>query len=115
MSSLQCAARIFVAGNGTAEEARGLAERLRGERIVRVWTGPPAGAVATAEVAAEALGVDVVVVDGLREFALLDEIADAHPGEATLVITEDGPAPPAYLAFEADADGWRLAWDPDHT
>jgi probable phosphoglycerate mutase len=89
MSSLQCAARLFVARHGEAEyetelcgddggsltalgrrQARELADRLRGERIARVWTSPLSRAVQTAEIAAAALGVDVVVREGLREYGV---------------------------------------------
>ncbi len=201
MSSLQCPARIFLARHGEAEyetalvtddggsltrrgreQARALAERLRGERIARVWTSPLSRAVQTAEIAAGHLGVDVVVREGLREYgvgslagtdgdesatigpvfrawaegddearieggetiarivarvrAVLEEVADAHPGEAVLVVSHGGvilgsapwlsgrPRLSAYdvelpatgfAQLEADADGWRLVrWDVDH-
>lgn len=194
MGSLQCAARLFVARHGEAEyetdlctddggglttlgrrQARELADQLQGERIARVWTSPLSRAVQTAEIAAAALGVDVVVREGLREYGVgslagteigekeyfegvfrqwvegdesaridggerivdvvgrvqgvLQEAADAHPGEAVLVVSHGG----AILAtlpqlvglprsrglgvtlpncgaieVEADADGWRL-------
>jgi probable phosphoglycerate mutase len=201
MSSLQCAARILVARHGEPEyetdlcsdaggsltalgrrEARELADRLRGRRIARVWTSPLSRAVQTGEIAAAALGVDVVVREGLREYgvgslagtdgdeaatigpvflawtegdetatiaggervgaivarvrSVLEEVADAHPGEAALVVSHGG----AILAtvpqlvglprgrglgavlphcgvveLEKDAEGWRLvAWDLDH-
>jgi probable phosphoglycerate mutase len=89
VSSLQCPTRVFVVRHGEAEyetdavtddggsltplgraQARGLAERLRGERISRVWTSPLSRAVQTAEIAAGPLGVDVVVREGLREYAV---------------------------------------------
>jgi probable phosphoglycerate mutase len=198
VSTLQCPARIFLARHGEAEyetalvtddggsltargreQARGLAERLRGERVARVWTSPLSRAVQTAEVVAAALGVDVVVREGLREYAVgslagtdgdesaaigpvfrawvdgdetatipggesvagivarvhavLGEVADAHPGEAVLVVSHGGsilasvpdlvgqPRAAAYelvlpatgfAELEADADGWRLVrWD----
>ncbi|MCW2774719.1 MAG: Isomerase [Nocardioides sp.] len=198
MSSLQCAARLFVARHGEAEyetelcsddggsltalgrrQARELADRLRGERIARVWTSPLSRAVQTAEIAAAALGVDVVVREGLREYGVgslagtdgdeattigpvflawtrgdeaatiaggervadivarvervLQEVADAHPGESVLVVGHGGAilatAPQlvglprghglgsvlpncGVVELEADADGWRLAaWD----
>ncbi|WP_296601958.1 histidine phosphatase family protein [Nocardioides sp.] len=201
MSSLQCPARIFLARHGEAEyettlvtddggsltgrgreQSRALADRLRGERIARVWSSPLSRAVQTAEIAAAALGVDVVVREGLREYgvgslagtdadeaatidpvfrawtegddsatipggesiagivdrvrAVLQEIADAHPGEAVLVVAHGGtiqmslpelvgrPRSAAYgfvlpgggaITLEADADGWRLVpWDLDH-
>lgn len=194
MSALQCPARVFLARHGEAEyetalvtddggsltargreQSRALAERLRGERVARVWTSPLSRAVQTAEIAAAALDVDVVVREGLREYGVgslagtdgdeaavvgpvlrawvegdegatipggepvagivgrvrgvLDEIADAHPGEAVLVVTHGGtiqatvpellglPRAAAYdlvlpgaglVELEADADGWRL-------
>jgi len=194
MSSLHCPARVLVARHGEAEyetdlcsddgggltalgrrQARELADLLRGERIARVWTSPLSRAVQTAEIAAAALGLDVVVREGLREYgvgslagtdgheaavlgpvfrawvdgdeaatidggervggivarveAVLDEVADAHPGETVLVVSHGG----AMLAtipqlvglprgsglgvtlpncgvfeLEKDADGWRL-------
>ncbi len=199
MSSLQCPARIFLARHGEAayetdlvtedggsltalgrRQARDLGERLRSERIARVWCSPLSRAVQTAELAAGVLGVDVVVREGLREYgvgslagtdgdeaatigsvfrawaegdddatidggesvdaivarvrAVLDEVADAHPGEAVLVVSHGGAilasAPeltgrsrlssydvvlPAtgFVELEADADGWRIVrWGP---
>lgn len=186
MTSLQCPARIFLARHGEAEyetalvtddggclttrgreQSRALADRLRGERIARVWCSPLARAVQTAEIAAAALGVDVVVREGLRESgggqlggaavdarapipegedavagvvervqAVLREVADAHPGEAVLVVghrstllaalpglvgrprsSTDDIEPPdvGHVTLEADADGWRLVrWDVGH-
>lgn len=91
VGDLQCAARVFVARHGDAryesrllsdaggwlsplgrEQARGLGESLVGERIARVWTSDMARAVQTGEIAAAALGVDVVVRAGLREFGVGD-------------------------------------------
>ena len=179
MSSLQCPARIFLARHGEAEyetalvtddggsltprgreQARALADRLRSERIARVWSSPLSRAVQTAEIAAAALGVDVVVREGLKEYAVgspagahadqqtlipegegavagvvervqavLREVADAHPGEAVLVVGHRSsllaalpgllgrprssaydiePPDVGHVALEADADGWRL-------
>ncbi len=89
MSDLQCAARLYVARHGEAryesaqitddggslsavgrQQARELAERLRGERIVRVWSSPLSRAVQTAEIVAAVLGVEVVVREGLREYSV---------------------------------------------
>ncbi len=89
MNDLQCPARVFVARHGLAEyesdlvtddggsltregrdQARSLAERLRGEKIARVWSSPLSRAVQTAEIAAAVLGVDVVVREGLREYGV---------------------------------------------
>jgi probable phosphoglycerate mutase len=194
MSSLHCPARLLVARHGEAEyetelctddggslttlgrrQARELADRLRGQRIARVWTSPLSRAVQTAEIAAAALGVDVVVREGLREYgvgslagtdgdetavlgpvfrawvdgdelatidggervgaivarveAVLDEAADAHPGETVLVVGHGGAVLAtipqlvglprgaglgvtlpncAVIEIEKDADGWRL-------
>ena len=194
MSALQCPARVFIARHGEAEyettlitddggsltpagrsQARALAAQLRGERVARVWSSPLSRAVQTAEIAAAALGVDVVVREGLREYgvgslagtdgdergyfedvfrrwtegddeveiaggertadfvarvqATLEEIADAHPGEAVLVISHGGAilatvpqlvglprshglgltlANCGVIEVERDADGWRL-------
>ncbi len=89
MSSLQCPARILVARHGEADyetdlisddggslsalgrkQSRALGERLAGERVARVWTSPLSRAVQTAEIAASVLGSDVVVREGLREYAV---------------------------------------------
>jgi probable phosphoglycerate mutase len=89
VSDLQCAARVFVARHGEAvyesellsdaggwlsplgrDQARALAERLAPERISRVWTSDMARAVQTGEIVAAALGADVVVRTGLREFGV---------------------------------------------
>lgn len=91
MSDLQCAARVFVARHGEAvyesdllsdaggwlsplgrDQARALAERVAPERIARVWTSDLARAVQTGEIVAAALGADVVVRTGLREFGVGD-------------------------------------------
>ncbi|KQW48345.1 hypothetical protein ASC77_06165 [Nocardioides sp. Root1257] len=194
MTSLQCPARILVARHGEAEyetevcsddggsltmlgrgQAAELADRLKGERIARVWTSSLSRAVQTAEIAASGLGVDVVVREGLREYgvgslagtttgeqeyfsgvfrqwaagddatridggelisdfvrrvgAVLDEAADAHPGETVLVVSHGGAilatlpqlvglprtrglgislANCGVIELEKDADGWRL-------
>ena len=194
MSSLHCPARILVARHGEAEyetavcsddggsltalgrrQARELADRLRGERVARVWTSSLSRAVQTAEIAAAGLGVDVVVREGLREYgvgsaagtavgekeyfegvfrrwvggddttridggeritdfvrrvgAVFEEAADAHPGEAVLVVSHGGAilatvpqlvglprarglgvtlANCGVIELEKDADGWRL-------
>ncbi|WP_210650679.1 histidine phosphatase family protein [Nocardioides sp. SYSU D00065] len=192
MSDLQCAARVLVVRHGAADyesellsdsggwlsplgrqQSRELAERLVPERIARVWSSPMSRAVQTAEIVAGALGVDVVVREGLREFGVgvhaggtgnpdpfretfaawvagdldarvegaesgaevvgrvsevLAEVADAHRGEAALVVSHGGaicagvPAlarnvSPGHaldvplancdlVELEADADGW---------
>ncbi len=115
MTALQCPARVFVARPGGAP---GLAAALRAERIARVWCGPLPAAVATAEAAAALLGVGVVVRGGLRGLrvegrlpAVLEEIADEHPGEAVLVVGDVCTLPgtgAGCLELEVDADGWRV-------
>jgi len=89
VSDLHCPARIFVARHGEAEyesdllsdaggslstlgrkQSRELGESLRGARVSRIYASSMARAVQTAEIAAAALGVDVVVRDGLREFGV---------------------------------------------
>ena len=96
MGDLQCAARVFLARHGEAvyesallsdsggwlsprgrEQAKALAASLASERIVRVWSSSMARAVQTAEIVAGALGVDVVVREGLREFGVGDHAGGA--------------------------------------
>jgi broad specificity phosphatase PhoE len=156
MSALQCPARLFLTRPGEAtyesdavgddggwltrtgrQQSTALAARLRGERIARVWSSPVSRAVQTAEIAAAALGVDVVVRTGLRATSgegraigpVLAEAADEHPGEGVLVVSHArailatvpqlvGLPPDRWRAMrlprcgvvelEADADGWRL-------
>lgn len=100
MSSLQCPTRVFVARHGEADyetdlvsndggslsmlgrsQARSLGESLRGERIARVWCSSLARAVQTAEIAAGVLGADVMVREGLREYAVGD-LAGSHASGA---------------------------------
>ncbi|CAB4966435.1 unannotated protein [freshwater metagenome] len=112
MSDLQCAARVFVARHGEAvyesellsdaggwlsplgrEQARALAERVAPERIARVWTSDMARAVQTGEIVAAALGVDVVVRKGLREFGVGDAAGttgDPDPFAETFAAWLDG-------------------------
>lgn len=112
MSDLQCAARVFVARHGEAVyesellsdaggwlsplgrgQARALAERLAPERISRVWTSDMARAVQTGEIVAAALGVDVVVRKGLREFGVGDAAGTTgvpDPFAATFAAWLDG-------------------------
>jgi broad specificity phosphatase PhoE len=144
VSSLQCPTRVFVVRHGEAEyetdavtddggsltplgraQARGLAERLRGERISRVWTSPLSRAVQTAEIAAGPLGVDVVVREGLREIpggdridsfvdrvaTVFEEVADQHRGEAVLVVSHGG----AILAAVPHLPGLPAAFVRDRT
>jgi probable phosphoglycerate mutase len=115
VSSLQCATRLFVARHGEAEyeselcgdqggsltalgrrQARELAERLKGERIARIWTSPLSRAVQTAEIAAAALGVDVVVREGLREYGV-GSLAGTDGDEATTI-------GPVFLAWTRGDD-----------
>jgi probable phosphoglycerate mutase len=115
MSSLQCPARLLVARHGEAEyetelcsdaggsltalgrrQARELADRLKGERIARVWTSPLSRAVQTAEIVAAALGVDVVVREGLREYGV-GSLAGTGGDEATAI-------GPVFLAWTRGDD-----------
>ncbi|MFC4783734.1 histidine phosphatase family protein [Nocardioides sp. MAHUQ-72] len=117
MSSLQCPARVFVARHGEAEyetdlvtddggcltpqgraQARALADRLRGERIARVWTSSLSRAVQTAEIVAARLDVDVVVREGLREYGV-GAIAGTHADERAHV----GAAFDAWVEGDRDA------------
>ncbi len=105
-------ARVFVARHGEAdyesellsdaggwlttlgrEQARGLAESMSGEPIVRVWTSDMARAVQTGEIVAARLGVGVIVRTGLREFGV---------GEAA---GTDGVPDPFAATFAAWLDG----------
>ena len=89
MTDLQCAARVFVARHGEAddetelltgdggsltdlgrEQSRRLGQSLTGEGIAHVWTSSLSRAVQTAELAAAALGCGVTVREGLREFGV---------------------------------------------
>lgn len=112
MSDLQCPTRVFLARHGEADyetdlvtddggslspagrrQARELGERLRGERIARVWCSPLSRAVQTAEIAAGVLGVDVVVREGLREYGV-----GALAGTAADEGAELGPVFGAWVA-----------------
>ena len=112
MSDLQCAARVFVARHGEAlyesellsdaggwlsplgrAQARELAESVAGERIASVWTSDMARAVQTGEIVAAALGADVVVRTGLREFGVGDAAGttgDPDPFAETFAAWLDG-------------------------
>lgn len=112
MNDVQCAARVFVARHGEAvyesellsdaggwlsplgrEQARGLAESLSGQRIVRVWTSDITRAVQTGEIVASVLGIDVVVRKGLREFGVGDAAGTSgvpDPFAATFASWLDG-------------------------
>lgn len=120
MSDLQCPTRVFLARHGEADyetdlvtddggslspagrrQARELGERLRGERIARVWCSPLSRAVQTAEIAAGVLGVDVVVREGLREYGVgalagtaADEGAELGPVFGAWVAGDDAAAIP---------------------
>ena len=91
MSDVHCPARIVVARHGETEyerpemgvaggslsavgrqEARGLGERLRSERVAGVVSSELSRAVQTAEIAAGVLGLPVRVREGLQEFAVGD-------------------------------------------
>lgn len=117
MSDLHCPSRVFLARHGLAEyesvlvtddggsltaegraQARALGERLRGERIARVWCSPASRAVQTAEIAAGVLGVDVVVREGLREYGV-GALAGTDGDEAAAI----GPVFAAWEAGDDDA------------
>lgn len=117
MSDLQCPTRVFLARHGDADyetdrvtddggslspagrrQARDLGERLRGERIARVWCSPLSRAVQTAEIAAGVLGVDVVVREGLREYGV-----GALAGTAADEGAELGPVFEAWVAGDDEA------------
>ncbi|MGL5849546.1 MAG: histidine phosphatase family protein [Phycicoccus sp.] len=108
-------ARVFLARHGEADyettlatddggslspegrrQARDLGLRLRTERVTRVWTSPLSRAVQTAEIAAGALGADVVVREGLREYGVgaiagteVDEAAALRPVFAAWLSGDD--------------------------
>lgn len=115
MSDLQCPARVFLARHGEADyetdlvtddggslsaagraQARDLAAALRGERISRVWCSPLSRAVQTAEIAAAALGVDVVVREALREYGV-GALAGTDADESAVI-------GPVFGAWEAGDD-----------
>lgn len=90
MSDLQCPARIVVARHGEAmyadpellsdeggwltaqgkEQAAGLGERLRGERVAAVYTSRLARAQETGAVVGDLLGLAPSTVDGAQEFSV---------------------------------------------
>lgn len=78
------------------QQARDLAEKLRTAGIVKIYTSPLQRAVQTAEILAQALGVEFEITDALREF-------DCGIAEGRL-----------------DAEAWKLhagvtqAWAVDH-
>ena len=96
MSDLHCPARVIVARHGEAEyetdtmtesggsltalgreQARGLGDRLRGERVAGIVCSDLARAVQTAEIAAGVLDLPVKVRQGLQEFAVGDFLGRA--------------------------------------
>lgn len=129
MSDLQCPVRLFLARHGEADhetglvtddggwltatgraQARALGERLRGERVARVWSSPLSRAVQTAEIAAGVLGVDVVVREGLREYGVgtlagtdADEAAALGPVFAAWAAGDDAATIPGGEALAAVA------------
>jgi 2,3-bisphosphoglycerate-dependent phosphoglycerate mutase len=101
VNDLHCPARVYVARHGEAEyetgrvsndggslsalgrrQARELGESLRGQRVARVWCSSLARAVQTAEISAAVLGTDVVVREGLREYAVGDLTGSHASGAA---------------------------------
>ena len=132
MSDLQCPARLLLASPAEAGHEPDLADAVVGDRVARVWTSPTASAVRTAEAVAARLGVGVLVHEdlqdrsvggetvaqaGVRVAAVLAEIADAHRGEAVLVVSHARALRAAVpstadlidrvvVGLEGDADGW---------
>ncbi len=118
--ALHCPATLLITAPGDAAWARALAERLAGEHIAQVWSGPSPAATGAARLAAELLDVGAAVLDALdaedptgvdrdsrRE--ALDHIADLHRGETVLVLARGGHGDadrPARL--EIGDDGWQL-------
>ena len=93
MSDLHCPARVFVARHGEAsydegerltaagaQQARGLAERLRGERVAHVHASSMPRAAETAGIAAALLGVTVTLHDELGEVGVESEARGGRPG-----------------------------------
>jgi probable phosphoglycerate mutase len=90
VSDLQCPARFLVTRHGEAtyaqpelltddggrltdqgkEQARGLGERLRGERVAAVYTSRLARAQETGAVVGDRLGLTAATVEGLQEFSV---------------------------------------------
>lgn len=136
MADLQCPARLFVARGVEEPEASRLGDRLAGERIAHVYTSPRAVAVQAAGLVAARFGTGVTVREELVEASaggesegevlvrfssVLEEIADAHRGEAVLVLSHASVMDtvlPALVGrtgrgtgaevvhLERDADGW---------
>lgn len=126
MGDLQCAARVLVARHGEAdyesellsdaggwlssrgrEQSRALAESLAGERIARVWCSSMSRAVQTAEIVAGALGVGVVVREGLREFGVGDAAGatgDPDPFAQTFAAWLDGDLTARIPGAESGVD-----------
>ena len=111
MSDLQCPVRVLVARHGEADyetdrlndhggtlspigrqQSRALAATLATERVARVWSSPMSRAVQTAEIVAAALGCDVTVREGLREFG-----AGVHAGHRF----DPDPLRPTFLRWLA--------------
>jgi hypothetical protein len=116
VSDLHCPARVYVAvpGDGAAHEAaeQALVELAASERVVRVLARP--GDAAGARLAGR-LGVPLDEEPGLAGLEVaetrpvapvLDEVADAFPGEAVLVVAA-GPEPAAWV-LARDTGGWTV-------
>ncbi len=80
------------------QQSRDLAERLQGERISRVWSSSLSRAVQTAEIVAAALGVEVDVREGLREYGV-GSLAGTDGDEAAVIL----PVVQAWIEGDDDA------------
>lgn len=146
MSDLQCPARLFLAGSswdgtrgGDAEQVRlaELAEGLRYERVIAVYTCGRPQSRFLAAAAAHALGLASSAMTGADEMSAgesqtdaaarlrdaLDGLADLHRGETVLVLCHSSaldalagqlrlPAPDTeghdLLEVEVTSQGWHV-------
>jgi len=116
VSTLQCAATLLLAHPGAPER---LAAAVRGRRVARVWADGDVGDDVAGRLS---VGVTALPSAGTDVGAVLDEIADAHPGETVLVLAPEvlvqelprtcrmrvpvAPLPPGEtVEVLADADG----------
>lgn len=111
MSDLQCPARLFLTRPRDEGALRRLAAALADERIAAVFSGDQPAAVRAGEELATLLAVSWTERAELRdltaaveEIPALDELADAHRGEAVVVV--GGLTGDEIVALERDADGW---------
>jgi hypothetical protein len=102
--ALHCPATLLLAPPGDERQMLAIAQRVAGDHVARVWSGRLPAHTAAARVAADALDVGAVEVDGLEEVGAaeltagalervreaLSHIADQHRGEAVLVLAPGG-------------------------